>query len=102
MRPTKTSTLQLIKGLLALEEQMKDQGMINSETLRQWLADEKVYLQRLSHEPLQETLQMEYYQKLVNLEASQKVLDETQSKWLVTTPETYNAHNYTQSIEIEH
>jgi hypothetical protein len=34
----------------------------------QWLEKEKVHLRTLSKEPLQETLEMEYYQKLVNLQ----------------------------------
>lgn len=65
--------LKLINGLPALEKQMKDQGVVDFETFKCWLAEEKEYLCGLSREPLEETLQMEYYQKLVNLEASQYV-----------------------------
>ncbi|KAG6879498.1 hypothetical protein C0992_002109 [Termitomyces sp. T32_za158] len=93
--------LRLINGLPVLEKQMKDQGVMSFETFMQWLAEEKVYLEGLSREPLEETLQMEYYQKLVNLEASQKALDDAQAKWLVITPENHNARDYTRSIEMK-
>lgn len=36
-----------------------------------WLAEERVYLQGLRKEPEEETLQMEYWQKLVNLQGSE-------------------------------
>ncbi|KAG6894278.1 hypothetical protein C0992_006761, partial [Termitomyces sp. T32_za158] len=93
--------LQLINSLPALEKQMKDQGVENFEMFKQWLVEEKAYLEALSCEPVQETLQMEYYQKLVNLEDSQKALDEAQLKWLVIMLETHNAHDYTRSTETE-
>ncbi|KAJ7243703.1 hypothetical protein C8J57DRAFT_1438524 [Mycena rebaudengoi] len=37
-----------------------------------WLTAEKTYLKSLSKEPQQETLQMEYYQKLVNLQDAEE------------------------------
>ncbi|KAG6888720.1 hypothetical protein C0992_007679 [Termitomyces sp. T32_za158] len=93
-RPTKTSqAIKLINGLPALEKQMKDQGVMGVETFKDWLAEEKAYLQGLSREPLQETLQMEYYQK--------KALDYAQSKWLVMTPKNHNTRDYMRSIETE-
>ncbi|KAJ7262450.1 hypothetical protein C8J57DRAFT_1231821 [Mycena rebaudengoi] len=39
-----------------------------------WLAAEKAYLKSLSKEPEQETLQMEYYQKLINLQDTEERL----------------------------
>ncbi|KAG6877118.1 hypothetical protein C0992_010769 [Termitomyces sp. T32_za158] len=91
--------LKLISGLPVLEKQMADQGVAGVDTFKCWLAEEKQYLQGLSREPVQETLQMEYYEKLVNLEASKKTLDKAQSKWLVITTETHSACDYTQSTE---
>ena len=41
--------------------------------LEEWLAEEKVYLQSLRHEPLEETLKMEYLHRLVKLSGSQYV-----------------------------
>ncbi|KAG6884909.1 hypothetical protein C0992_005599 [Termitomyces sp. T32_za158] len=66
--------LRLINGLPALEKQMNDQGVPDFEMFKQWLVEEKAYLEGLSQEPLQEMLQMEYYQSLVNLDASQFVI----------------------------
>ncbi|KAG6898559.1 hypothetical protein C0993_006025, partial [Termitomyces sp. T159_Od127] len=56
--------IKLINSLPALEKQMKDQGMASFKTFKQWLVKEKIYLAGLSQEPVEETLQMEYYQKL--------------------------------------
>ena len=50
---------------------MRDQGVPNTSVFEDWLAEERTYLEGLSREPLTETLTMEYWQKLVNLEASQ-------------------------------
>jgi hypothetical protein len=36
-----------------------------------WLEEERTYLKGLSKEPIRETQEMEYYQKLVNLNASE-------------------------------
>ncbi|KAG6887584.1 hypothetical protein C0992_011685 [Termitomyces sp. T32_za158] len=94
-------TLRLINGLPALEKQMNDQEVPDFETFKQWLVEEKAYLEGLSGEPLQETLQMEYYQRLVNLDASQKALDQAQAKWLVITPENHNVRDYTWSTKRE-
>ena len=38
-----------------------------------WLVEEQQYLKGLMKEPLRETEEMEYYQKLVNLRASKQV-----------------------------
>jgi hypothetical protein len=37
----------------------------------EWLEEERDYLKELSKEPIRETQEMEYYQKLVNLQASE-------------------------------
>ena len=55
----------------ALIKQMNDQNIANTSVFQDWLAEEKAYLEGLSREPLLETLEMEYWQKLVNLGASQ-------------------------------
>jgi hypothetical protein len=62
-------------GILGAEaafvNQMRDQGLSSTTIFQDWLAEERAYLQGLSREPLVETLTMEYWQKLVNLGASQ-------------------------------
>jgi hypothetical protein len=49
---------------------MQDLGIADESVFERWLQEEKVYLQGLTREPEEETLQMEYWQKLMNLTAS--------------------------------
>ncbi|KAG6852084.1 hypothetical protein C0991_003278 [Blastosporella zonata] len=93
--------LGLLNGQEALEKQMSDQGVAGTETFEQWLKEEREYLDGLSREPMQEMLQMEYYQKLVNLAASQRALDAASAAWLIITPEMQGKRNYTMSKETE-
>jgi hypothetical protein len=66
--------LQIIKETPKLLAQtMKDLGVSDEGVFETWLEEERVYLQGLKKEPSEETLQMEYYQKLVNLWASESV-----------------------------
>lgn len=48
---------------------MRILGIESEDTFASWLAAEKACLEGLATEPLEETLAMEYYQKLVNLQA---------------------------------
>jgi hypothetical protein len=50
---------------------MKDLGISNASVFEAWLVEEQTYLQGLKKEPAEEMLQIEYYQKLVNLWASE-------------------------------
>ncbi|KAJ7028886.1 hypothetical protein C8F04DRAFT_1212051 [Mycena alexandri] len=57
-----------IKGTLPLlRETMASMGVETRSVFETWLQKERAYLASLTKEPTQETLQMEYYQKLVNL-----------------------------------
>ncbi|KAJ6447960.1 hypothetical protein C8R45DRAFT_1115598 [Mycena sanguinolenta] len=51
----------------ALRETMRRLGVESRTEFEEWLGKEKAHLRTLSKELLEETLQMEYYQKLVNL-----------------------------------
>ncbi|KAJ7629333.1 hypothetical protein B0H17DRAFT_1218229 [Mycena rosella] len=42
-------------------------GVVDRGVFETWLAKEKAFLRTLSKEPPQETLETEYYQKLLNL-----------------------------------
>jgi hypothetical protein len=55
----------------AFVKQMQDQGIADTSIFKDWLAEEKAYLECLSREPLEESLAMECLQKLINLGASQ-------------------------------
>jgi hypothetical protein len=52
---------------------MEDLGLSDPEVFETWHEEERKYLDGLSREPLVETLEMEYYQKLINLGASSYV-----------------------------
>ena len=49
---------------------MFEMGISTTDVFGDWLIKEREYLQGLKVEPEAETLQMEYYQKLVNFYAS--------------------------------
>jgi hypothetical protein len=63
--------LDILKGAPALQRSMADLGIMDAKVFAEWLEEERGYLKGLSKEPIQETQQMEYYQKLVNLGASE-------------------------------
>jgi hypothetical protein len=52
---------------------MRDLGVESRDVFETWLEKEKVHLTKLSKEPVEETLEMEYYQKLVNLRDAEYV-----------------------------
>jgi SH3-like domain-containing protein len=60
--------LKIKATLPMLREAMASLGVESRSVFETWLEKEKVYLNALRKEPEQETLQMEYYQKLVNLQ----------------------------------
>ncbi|KIK21581.1 hypothetical protein PISMIDRAFT_12206 [Pisolithus microcarpus 441] len=53
-----------------------------------WLDEERLYLKSLLCEPPEESLQMEYWQRLVNLAASRQALETILSTWTVVTAQT--------------
>ena len=57
-----------------LECIMLDMGIPTVDIFKDWLKEEREYLQGLKTEPEAETPQMEYYQKLINLHASEWVI----------------------------
>lgn len=50
---------------------MRDLQISDLKVFEEWREEEKIYLEGLSKEPITETLEMEYYQKLINLRASE-------------------------------
>ncbi|KAF8178793.1 hypothetical protein K438DRAFT_1908375 [Mycena galopus ATCC 62051] len=67
--------LQIKQTLPLLRETMASMGVATRSVFETWLEQDKEYLAGLSKEPVQETLQMEYYQKLVNLLDNEERLD---------------------------
>ncbi|KAG2363256.1 hypothetical protein BDR07DRAFT_1282731, partial [Suillus spraguei] len=60
----------LANGKAVLLNVMQNLGVEDESVFECWLEDEKAYLKGLMQEPEEETLQMEYWQRLVNLSAS--------------------------------
>jgi hypothetical protein len=50
---------------------MADLRITDAKVFDEWQDEERVYLEGLQKEPITETLEMEYYQKLVNLHVSE-------------------------------
>jgi hypothetical protein len=60
----------LADGNAVLPKLMQDIGVVDTSVFELWLEEEKAYLKGLTREPDEETLQMEYWQRLVNLNAN--------------------------------
>ncbi|KAJ3765786.1 hypothetical protein FB446DRAFT_654740 [Lentinula raphanica] len=71
----------------ALARTMSDLGVPSVETFDQWLEEERDYLNGLKKEPQEETLQMEYYKKLVKLQDAESKLSTSTSLWVHYTPD---------------
>lgn len=65
--------LNILQGRPALLKTMAEHGITDAGVFKTWLEEERVYLRGLSKEPVRETQEMEYYQKLVNLNDSEYV-----------------------------
>jgi len=63
----------LSNGRMSLERLMHELGVSDPVTFKLWLDEERVYLKSLLCEPAKETLQMEYWQWLINLTGSRYV-----------------------------
>ncbi|KAG2337491.1 hypothetical protein BDR05DRAFT_978479 [Suillus weaverae] len=64
----------LANGDATLSKVMQDLRVRDVSVFECWLDEEKAYLKGLTREPEEETLQMEYWQRLVNLSASSLAL----------------------------
>jgi hypothetical protein len=60
----------LDSGPTALALAMQDLGLSDSQIFETWWEEEHAFFEGLAKEPIIETLEMEYYQKLNNLGAS--------------------------------
>ncbi|KAF8518833.1 hypothetical protein BU17DRAFT_48296 [Hysterangium stoloniferum] len=79
--------LDILKGESALKKSMADHGITNMAVFGEWLVEEWEYLKGLATEPIRETQEMEYYQKLVNLGASEVKLNAARDVWQNLTPQ---------------
>ncbi|KAF8128818.1 hypothetical protein K438DRAFT_2000099 [Mycena galopus ATCC 62051] len=80
-------TLKIKQGLPVLHAAMKSLGVTVRDEFAAWLGKEKQYLRTLTKEPVQETLEMEYYQKLVNYRDSEERAGSIQTvSWMQFVP----------------
>ncbi|EIW82713.1 hypothetical protein CONPUDRAFT_163795 [Coniophora puteana RWD-64-598 SS2] len=66
---------------------MSDLNVTDTAEFERWLEDEKVYLEALQQEPVEESLRMEYWQRAVNLKAYEQELAATRDTWHTHTPQ---------------
>ncbi|KAI5990753.1 hypothetical protein EDD15DRAFT_2169952 [Pisolithus albus] len=78
------------EGRSTLPRVMNDLGITDVSVFGVWLSEENEYLTARSREPEEETLQMEYWQKLVNLDASRDLA------WTVATPSSTATSTFVQ------
>ncbi|KAJ7855762.1 hypothetical protein B0H14DRAFT_3448862 [Mycena olivaceomarginata] len=98
--------LKIKATLPMLRETMASLGVETRSVFETWLEKEKTYLNSLTKEPAQETLQVEYYQKLVNLHDYESRLNEIRGNGLpfveVVPSASYSAvAGQTQRIETQ-
>ena len=63
--------LEILDTRPAVERALVKVGARDMDMVKEWLKEEEVYLKGLSKEPLEETLEMEYYKLLLNLSTSE-------------------------------
>ncbi|KIK15662.1 hypothetical protein PISMIDRAFT_16358 [Pisolithus microcarpus 441] len=78
----------LSNGHATLERLMHELGVSDLAMFKVWLDEERLYLKSLLCKPPEESLQMEYWQQLVNLAASRQALETILSTWMVVTTQT--------------
>ncbi|KAG6809366.1 hypothetical protein H0H92_000527 [Tricholoma furcatifolium] len=78
--------LHLLAGEDALQKTMQDQGIAGTHIFHEWLEEERTYLKSLASEPIEETTEMDYYQKLVNYYAACTKLYKLRTTWIPFDP----------------
>ncbi|KAK0209944.1 hypothetical protein IW262DRAFT_1450714 [Armillaria fumosa] len=58
--------LEIIDSYPALQKSMRELGVADEKEFEAWLREEEVYLSNLRHEPPEETIEMEYFSRLVH------------------------------------
>ncbi|KAI5996402.1 hypothetical protein EDD15DRAFT_2387357 [Pisolithus albus] len=82
------------EGKNTLPRLMDDLGITDVSVFSAWLLEENEYLASHSREPEEETLQMEYWQKLINLDASRSHHGDL--AWTVATPCSTGTSSFVQ------
>ncbi|KAJ3729773.1 hypothetical protein C8R42DRAFT_570096 [Lentinula raphanica] len=79
--------LGVIRTRNTLRNSMIAAGISSADVFYDWLVEEGQYLQNLSKVPPKETLEMEYFLKLVALHSCRDHLQQARSAWLAYAPE---------------
>ncbi|KAG6808231.1 hypothetical protein H0H92_004952 [Tricholoma furcatifolium] len=98
--------LGLLAGETTLKKTMEDQGIPSTDVFHQWLEEERAYLAALAQEPIEETLEIEYYQKLVNYQAALDKLNGLQNTWHAFDPSgvctARSKHSKNPEMQVRH
>ncbi|KAF8829597.1 hypothetical protein HHX47_DHR3000651 [Lentinula edodes] len=92
-----SQALEILGTAPSLRIQMREAGIKDARVIFQWMEEEAAYLQNLSREAPVETLQMEYYRKLIALRECQAVLKDARLAWL-----SYRPGERDQTSALEH
>jgi hypothetical protein len=63
--------LEILDTRSAVDSALLKVGARDTDIVKDWLKEEEIYLRGLSREPLEETLEMEYYKLLLSLNVSE-------------------------------
>ncbi|KAF8308652.1 hypothetical protein F5887DRAFT_1068103 [Amanita rubescens] len=95
--------LDILKTEPALCSTMKAQGIFDVIIFADWLREEREYLKGLDQEPVQDTLEMEYYQQLTQMikRLARRDIELQRATFLNSTPETLsqNQRDCTRTVE---
>ncbi|KAJ3918492.1 hypothetical protein F5877DRAFT_67325 [Lentinula edodes] len=91
-----SQALKILGTAPSLRIRMREAGIKDACVIFQWMEEEAVYLQNLSRELPVESLQMEYYRKLIALKECQAVLKDARLAWLSYRP---GEHDQTSALE---
>ncbi|KAF6745727.1 hypothetical protein DFP72DRAFT_1090863, partial [Ephemerocybe angulata] len=78
--------LEILEGQDELARLMQENKIASVDVFSAWLEEERTYLTGLTHEPVKETMEMDYYQHLVDYEASQAKLASVRATFLQHNP----------------
>ncbi|SJL17576.1 uncharacterized protein ARMOST_21128 [Armillaria ostoyae] len=86
--------LDILQERPILEDSMKQLEIQDESVFDSWLKEEEEYLAKLSKEPPQETLEMEYFTALLEMYTLQASVDEAADTWTVVTADTVDKQTH--------
>ncbi|KAJ6605926.1 hypothetical protein B0H10DRAFT_2310689 [Mycena sp. CBHHK59/15] len=94
-------SINILRTLPALRHWMKSNNIQSFSVFDTWIKEEYEFLSIRDKEPMVETLEMEYYQKLINFNAAEEILHK---QWENSTPRDGTALNdlYHEGLRVAH